>query len=91
MLNSLFNRRIISNLYGNTSLSRISARSFASGRDAPEESEEELTAAREWAEKLDPKTIPRHIGEVSFSRSSGPGGQNVNKSVVTASFNVNNS
>ncbi|KAK5126238.1 hypothetical protein LTR85_010473 [Meristemomyces frigidus] len=41
--------------------------------------EQELDAARKWLARLDPETIPRSICEVSFSRSSGPGGQNVNK------------
>lgn len=60
-------------------------RSFASRRaaalNAEEHEEEELREAREWLAKLNSKSIPRHICEVSFSRSSGPGGQNVNKSV----------
>jgi peptidyl-tRNA hydrolase ICT1 len=54
------------------------SRTFASGRDG-EVDEEELKAARQWLSKLDPETIPRDLCEVSFSRSSGPGGQNVNK------------
>lgn len=37
--------------------------------------------ARQWLKSLDCRTIPRHLGQISFSRSSGPGGQNVNKSV----------
>ncbi len=42
--------------------------------------ENELLAARAWLAKLDAETIPfKSIGELSFSRSSGPGGQNVNK------------
>lgn len=41
--------------------------------------EAEVQAARQWLAKLDPETIPKDICEVSFSRSSGPGGQNVNK------------
>ena len=41
----------------------------------------DLELARSWLKDLHPNTIPRHIGQVSFSRSSGPGGQNVNKSV----------
>ena len=36
-------------------------------------------AARQWLAKFDVNTIPRRLGEVTFSRSSGPGGQNVNK------------
>ncbi|PYI07487.1 peptidyl-tRNA hydrolase domain protein [Aspergillus sclerotiicarbonarius CBS 121057] len=51
------------------------------------DSEDDLTAAREWVTKLNSKalTIPRDICEFSFSRSSGPGGQNVNKSVSASS------
>lgn len=37
--------------------------------------------ARQWLKSLNSRTIPRHLGQISFSRSSGPGGQNVNKSV----------
>jgi peptidyl-tRNA hydrolase ICT1 len=42
-------------------------------------SEEEIQTARKWLEMLHADTIPRDIGQLSFSRSSGPGGQNVNK------------
>jgi peptidyl-tRNA hydrolase ICT1 len=41
--------------------------------------EDELQAARKWLANLDPDTIPRQICDLTFSRSSGPGGQNVNK------------
>jgi hypothetical protein len=44
------------------------------GRD-----DDELDAARRWLANFDAETIPRSICDVSFSRSSGPGGQNVNK------------
>ncbi|KAK2800799.1 hypothetical protein FQN51_005939 [Onygenales sp. PD_10] len=56
-------------------------RLFASGRSTAshELSAEELSAARDWLSRLSPRTIPRNIGDVSYSRSSGPGGQNVNK------------
>ncbi|OOQ86524.1 peptidyl-tRNA hydrolase domain protein [Penicillium brasilianum] len=42
-----------------------------------------LELARRWLTAFESglKAIPRHVGQVSFSRSSGPGGQNVNKSV----------
>lgn len=46
---------------------------------AGEDDDAELAAARRWLSNLDPDTIPRDMCEVSFSRSSGPGGQNVNK------------
>lgn len=64
---------------------QLSLRRFASRRAAAlkgeEPDEEELRAAREWLSKLNSQTIPRQICHVSFSRSSGPGGQNVNKFV----------
>jgi hypothetical protein len=41
----------------------------------------DLELARQWLRSFDSHTIPRHLGQISFSRSSGPGGQNVNKSV----------
>lgn len=56
-----------------------SLRKFASHPKRSADSDLEL--ARSWLKDLHPNTIPRHIGQVSFSRSSGPGGQNVNKSV----------
>lgn len=59
------------------------SRSFASRR-APsitDDADEDWQAARAWSAKLNPATIPRSICEISFSRSSGPGGQNVNKFV----------
>lgn len=54
------------------------SRSFAARR-GDDQDEDELKAARQWLSKLDPDTIPRDLCDVSFSRSSGPGGQNVNK------------
>lgn len=57
----------------------LHARLLASRRSATAASEEDLAAARKWLQKLDSETIPPNIGDVSFSRSSGPGGQNVNK------------
>lgn len=44
-----------------------------------EEEEKEQRAARAWMTTFTPESIPKSICEVSFSRSSGPGGQNVNK------------
>ncbi|KKZ65389.1 hypothetical protein EMCG_08769 [[Emmonsia] crescens] len=59
----------------------ISTRQLASGRvtNSQELTDEELGTARVWLSQLTPRTIPRNIGDVSYSRSSGPGGQNVNK------------
>lgn len=42
-------------------------------------SEAEWQDARGWLERIGETTIPRSVGDVSYSRSSGPGGQNVNK------------
>jgi hypothetical protein len=53
-------------------------RHFATRRGG-DATDEQLDAARKWLKKLDPDTIPRNICDISFSRSSGPGGQNVNK------------
>lgn len=58
-------------------LSAVPRVRFASSDQSP--SPEELRAARKWLAQLHAETIPKSIGELSFSRSSGPGGQNVNK------------
>ena len=41
--------------------------------------EEDHREARTWLAKFNADTIPKNIGQFIFSRSSGPGGQNVNK------------
>ena len=41
--------------------------------------EEEQRAARAWLASFNMSTIPNNLYEVSFSKSSGPGGQHVNK------------
>jgi peptidyl-tRNA hydrolase ICT1 len=58
---------------------RQHARAFASKRRPADYSDEDLAAARKWLADLNPDTIPRSLSEITFSRSSGPGGQNVNK------------
>ncbi|KAL2788461.1 hypothetical protein BJX66DRAFT_255790 [Aspergillus keveii] len=62
-------------------------RSFASRR-AGLSSDDDLAAAREWLTKFNSTAIPRHVGEISFSRSGGPGGQNVNKVNSKATLKV---
>lgn len=44
--------------------------------------EAEITSARQWLKTFDKSVIPQTVGDVSYSRSSGPGGQNVNKYVL---------
>jgi len=40
---------------------------------------DDMKAARRWIDELRKSTIPREEVSLSFARSSGPGGQNVNK------------
>ncbi|OCT44034.1 peptidyl-tRNA hydrolase domain protein [Cladophialophora carrionii] len=51
-------------------------RSFASQNKHPEL---DYAAARAWYKSFNPLESLRDVGEVTFARSSGPGGQNVNK------------
>lgn len=41
--------------------------------------EYDYSAARTWFKGFDSLESLHHVGEVTYSRSSGPGGQNVNK------------
>jgi hypothetical protein len=41
--------------------------------------DERLKALQSWLHRFTPHTFPREVCTVTFSRSSGPGGQNVNK------------
>jgi hypothetical protein len=65
-------------------LVRHSARLYSiRGTGAGEVDDEEVKAARQWLAKLDADTIRQNaICDISFSRSSGPGGQNVNKYLI---------
>ncbi|KAL1975616.1 hypothetical protein VTN31DRAFT_4008 [Thermomyces dupontii] len=64
-------------------------RTFASRRKASlDATEADLREAREWLAGFSPKSIPRNICEISFSRSSGPGGQNVNKVNTKATLRI---
>ncbi|KAG7195149.1 uncharacterized protein KQ657_003670 [Scheffersomyces spartinae] len=40
---------------------------------------QEINKAREWLDTFNYEKIPRNYFDISFSRSSGPGGQKVNK------------
>ena len=46
---------------------------------APSSTEAEITAARKWLADLTPDSVPKDGCDISYARSSGPGGQNVNK------------
>ncbi|PNS17245.1 hypothetical protein CAC42_6928 [Sphaceloma murrayae] len=50
--------------------------------------EEDIRQARQWLARFDAETLPRNIFDFSFSRSSGPGGQNVNKVNSKATLKV---
>ncbi|KAF1838020.1 hypothetical protein BDW02DRAFT_595112 [Decorospora gaudefroyi] len=64
-------------------------RTYVSGRQPSSASDDELQAARTWLAALRADEIPlKRIGELSFSRSSGPGGQNVNKVNSKATLKV---
>ena len=49
--------------------------------------DERLKALTTWQNRLTLKTFPREVCSVTFSRSSGPGGQNVNKLLVFLPWN----
>jgi hypothetical protein len=55
-------------------LLRIFIRNVSNTRPPPL-SPPENTAARAWIEKFTPQSIPRGEVELTFARSSGPGGQ----------------
>lgn len=53
-------------------------RAYSSGNESEAA---DLDAAREWFHRFTKSTIPSKIGQTTFSRSSGPGGQKTNKYV----------
>ncbi|KFY42092.1 hypothetical protein V495_04670 [Pseudogymnoascus sp. VKM F-4514 (FW-929)] len=61
-----------------------------SGSESPY-TDEEYTAAREWASTFKPGSLPRNLAQTRFDRSSGKGGQHVNKtnSKATSAWPVN--
>lgn len=58
-----------------------------SSRSSSDSEAADLDAAREWFRRFNKSTIPEKIGKTEFSRSSGAGGQKVNK-YVEQSFAV---
>ncbi|MCJ1345663.1 hypothetical protein MMC31_003871 [Peltigera leucophlebia] len=85
--NGIFVRRgfFISSIINTSSKTKLLTRVYLStytstASKLPDEfSEEDHIDARNWLNRFNIDTIPRSLGHVSFSRSSGPGGQNVNK------------
>lgn len=57
-------------------------RAFFSATVHPLATDAEITTARQWLKTFNHSAIPQSVGDVSYSRSSGPGGQNVNKCVT---------
>lgn len=49
---------------------------------------EGIEVAKEWIEKFQPGSIPRSAFDISYSRSSGPGGQKVNKTSSKATISL---
>ncbi|KAL9640383.1 MAG: hypothetical protein Q9164_000326 [Protoblastenia rupestris] len=62
--------------------------SFAPPKFGEGASEEEHKEARTWLSRFNVKDIPKTICEVTYSRASGPGGQNVNKVNSKATLRV---
>lgn len=60
-------------------------KSFSTSPDS-EFSEEEILKAKEWVENFTGTQVPANIFELSYSRSSGPGGQKVNKTSSKATI-----
>lgn len=59
-----------------------------SSRTTQDADEEDIAAARSWLSRLHADTIRQNTAcDISFSRSSGPGGQNVNKCVPSTPTN----
>ncbi|RDI78506.1 hypothetical protein Vi05172_g11480 [Venturia inaequalis] len=56
--------------------------------DPVEPNEDDVDECRRWLSQFDAKAFPRSLGELSYSRSSGPGGQNVNKVSSKATLRV---
>jgi hypothetical protein len=59
----------------------IQGRSFSKSSRGVAATHVEIQIARDWLAGFGPESIPKQICDLSFSRSSGPGGQNVNKYV----------
>lgn len=51
-------------------------------------SEHQIKTAKEWLATFQARDIPRHTFQISYSRSSGPGGQKVNKTSSKATISL---
>lgn len=67
------------NLRADSTLFYLPTRSFTMSKVSEDFSDQDHSDAGKWLASFTANTIPRKLGEVSFSKSSGPGGQNVNK------------
>lgn len=61
---------------------RLRTRQYALRATNDSVTEEDLAEARKFMAQFTEDQIPRRFCDVNFSRSSGPGGQNVNKYVA---------
>ncbi|CAI5757895.1 unnamed protein product [Candida verbasci] len=50
--------------------------------------ESEIENAKKWLDSFDHSQIPQHVFKITFSRSSGPGGQKVNKTSSKAQISL---
>ncbi|CCF57153.1 hypothetical protein KAFR_0C01600 [Kazachstania africana CBS 2517] len=50
----------------------------------------ELLAAKRWLQSLKPSTFPQKLFKIRYDRSSGPGGQNVNKVNTKCTMTLSN-
>lgn len=50
--------------------------------------DKEIDAAKKWMENFTHTHIPKHLFNISYSRSSGPGGQKVNKTSSKATISL---
>ncbi|PQE14407.1 peptidyl-tRNA hydrolase domain-containing protein [Rutstroemia sp. NJR-2017a BBW] len=88
--NSIFSRTLVffqrpiirpiyaSSLQSNSALLH-NCRTFTSKGQPNADDEAEFDAARKWFAAFDASTIPAKLSKTTFSASSGPGGQKVNK------------
>ncbi|KAI5955843.1 hypothetical protein KGF54_001345 [Candida jiufengensis] len=49
---------------------------------------EEIQKSKDWLENATPSIIPKHLFSITYSRSSGPGGQKVNKTSSKATISL---